>query len=205
MQDFRRMFPKVEAIFLLAVYGGVFPILCFLIGWWGSIPFLPEPSIKYAALIGFLLGILIDILFLRRWIARAYDMPLVWLGLIYIFYSAGIFGFFMGVPVFNVLLGIFAGFYMGLRMAQKNVDETLARKVFKRTGMFTAVVLFVICCAALWMAFMDASLAANINGMLALQAPLSRNTILILSSVGGVTAVALEYYLTRWFAMRAFR
>lgn len=205
MDDFRRLFPKIEPLFFLVVFGSVFPILCFLIGWWGSIPLLAEEHIKYGALGGLLVGILIDILFLKHWIIRAYQMNLTWLILIYLFYSVGLFGFFMGVPVFNTLLGLFAGFYMGLRMAEEKKSKAEAEAVFRKTGYFAALVLAIACIAALWIASMDGSLAANINGMFALKNPLSNSTILLLSGIGGIGLVVLEFFITRGMARRAYR
>ena len=205
MNDFRKMFPKVETLFLGAVLGGVFPILCFLTGWWSSIFILPEELIKYVTLGGLLVGIIIDVLFLKRWIVQAYKMNLKWLIVIYLFYSAGMFGFFMGVPVFNLLLGLFAGFYMGLRMVEEKKTKAEAETIFRKTGLFTSFVLGVTCVTAIVIAATDASTAANINGMFGLNDPLSIETILILSGVGGAALVVLEYYLTRGIARWAYK
>ena len=205
MNDFRKMFPKVESIFLLAVLGGVFPILCFLAGWWGGLSILPEDFIKYAALGGLLAGILIDILFLKRWLVRAYHMSLVWMAVVYLFYSAGLYGFFMGVPVFNLLLGLFAGFYMGLRMLDNERSKEEAEEAFHKTGIFTSVVLAVVCGLSIGLAATDSSTAANINGMLALRQPLSRQGILWMAGVGGVGMVVLEYFITRGMARWAYK
>ena len=205
MNDFRKMFPKAESIFLLAVLGGVFPILCFLAGWWGSIAILPEESIKYAALGGLLAGILIDILLLKRWLVRAYHMNLTWLAVIYLFYSAGLYGFFMGVSVFNFLLGLFAGFYMGLRMLDNGKSKAEAEAAFHKTGIFASLVLAVACGLSMWLAASDSSTAANINGMLALRQPLSRQGILWMAGAGGAVLVVLEYFITRGMARWAYK
>ena len=205
MNDFRRMFPKVEILFLGATFGGIFPILCFLIGWWGSIFILPEASIRYATLAGLLVGIVIDILFLKKWILNAYRMDLKWLAVLYLFYSVGLFGFFMGVPVFNLLLGLFAGFYMGLRAADAGKSREEAEVNFNKTGFFTSFILAVACTAALWLASTDSSTAANINGMLALRQPLTKQGIMTVSVVGGVVMVVLEFFITRGVARWAYK
>lgn len=205
MNDFRKVFPKVEVLFLGAVLGGVFPILCFLIGWWSSVSILPEGFIKYAALGGLLVGVIIDVLYLKKWIVQAYTMDLKWLMAIYLFYSVGLFGFFMGVPVFNLLLGLFAGFYMGLRMAEEKKTQAEAEFVFRKTGLFTSIVLGIACVTAIVIAANDASTAANINGMFGMKNPLSIETILILSGIGGAVLVVLEYYLTHGIAHWAYK
>lgn len=190
---------------MFAIFGGVFPILCFLIGWWGSITFLPESSIKYGALGGLLVGIVIDILFVGKWVVNAYRLNLVWMAVIYIFYSVGLYGFFMGVPVFNFLLGLLAGFYMGLRTLEEQRAPLEAEVIFKKTGIFTSVVLAIACCVSLWLATNDATTAANISGMFALKEPLSQETVLLISGVGGVAMVVLEFYVTRAMARWAYR
>ncbi|MGV8026183.1 MAG: hypothetical protein AB2L18_06475 [Anaerolineaceae bacterium] len=205
MNDFRRMFPKVEVLFLGGTFGGIFPILCFLIGWWGSLSILPEGSIKYAALGGLLIGIIIDILFLKKWILNAYTLDLKWLVVIYLFFSIGLFGFFMGVPIFNVLQGLFAGFYMGLRMADGKKSNEEAEGVFRKTGFFASFVLAVVCLASLWLAGTDSTTAANINGMLALRQPLTQQSIMTVSAVGGVVMVVLEFFITHGIARWAYK
>lgn len=205
MSDFRRMFPKVETILLGAIFGGVFPILCFLIGWWGSIPFVTGSAIKYYALGGLLVGIVIDILFLGRWLVNAYRLNLVWMGVIYLFYSVGLYGFLMGFPVFNFLMGLFAGYYMGLRTQEEQRTPAEAEQIFKRTGFFASSVLAIACVASIWLATTDATTAANISGMFALKQPLSQSNVLLLSAVGGMVLVVLEYFITRAMARRAYR
>ena len=205
MNDFRRMFPKVEILFLGAVFGVIFPILCFLIGWWGGLPILPEETIRYTALAGLLVGVVIDILFLKKWIINAYRMDLKWLVVLYLFYSIGLFGFFMGVPIFNLLLGLFAGFYMGLRVADGKKPHDEAEEIFKKTAFFTSFVLVVVCITSLWLVGTDSSTAANINGMLALSQPLTQQSIMTVSAVGGVVFVVLEFFITRGIARWAYK
>ena len=205
MSDFRRMFPKVETILLGAIFGGVFPILCFLAGWWGSLPFVAESTIKYYALGGLLVGIVIDVLFLGRWLVNAYRLNLVWMAVIYLFYSVGLYGFFMGFPVFNFLMGLFAGYYMGLRTQEEQRTPAEAEQIFKRTGFFASSVLAIACVASIWLATTDATTAANISGMFALKQPLSQSNVLLLSAVGGMVLVVLEYFITRAMARRAYR
>ncbi len=117
------MLAGIEGLFLAVVIGLVFPILLGLAGWWVSIPFAPESSVFYYALGGFLLGVLVDMIFLRSWTRNALRMPLIWPVLVYLFYSAGLFGFFMGVPAFNVVLGLVGGYYMGMRLRANNAQK----------------------------------------------------------------------------------
>lgn len=85
----------------------------FLAGWWLNLPLVPESRIYQFALAGLVLGILVDVLSLRGWFQRAYSLKSwVWRA-VYVFYSGGMLGCFMGVPVFHVALALPAGVFVG--------------------------------------------------------------------------------------------
>ncbi len=191
------MLAGMERLYLMIMVGLVFPILLGLAGWWGSLPFVPEDTIQYFALGGFMLGVLADILLLRSWVHNALRVPLIWPVLVYLFYSVGMFGFFMGVPAFNVIMGPLGGYYMGMRLRAKNSDQLEVEKTARQSGLFTALILAIACTASLVIAWQDPSLEANISGMFALAQPLSKTTILALSGAAGLGLVMLEYTITR--------
>ena len=190
------MLAGMERLFLMIMIGLVFPILLGLVGWWGSLPFVSESAILYFAMGGFMLGALVDMVFLRFWTRNALHMPLIWPALIYLFYSVGMFGFFMGVPAFNVIMGPVGGYYMGMRMRAKNSAGDEVEKIASQTGLSAALILALACAAALVIAWLDPSLEANISGMFALNQPLSKTTILALSGAAGVGLIFLEYVIT---------
>jgi hypothetical protein len=190
------MLAGIEKLFLSVIIGLVFPILLGLAGWWSSIPFVPEKSILYFALGGFMLGVLVDLIFLRFWTRNAFHFPLIWPALVYLFYSVGMFGFFMGVPVFNLLMGLVGGYFMGMRLRAENAGNEKVEQTARQTGIFTAFVLAVACVAALTIAGLSSSLEGDIRGMFALANPMSKTAILALSSVAGIGLVILEYAIT---------
>lgn len=189
----------LEKILLSVVLGGVSPIGFLLCGWWGTYLLGPEDLIPFFALVGLGLGLLVDLLFLRRWIESAYRFHPIVLVAIYLFYSVGMFGFFMGVPVFNTIWGPLAGFYTGRRLKLQNSNP--GKTTIHRVSLFTAFVLAVACLASLLLAASETTLAANINGMLVdmlgLKISFNNQTILLLSLIAGTVLVILEYYLTR--------
>ena len=197
IQSVDSLLAGVERLYLQVMIGIVPPVFFLLAGWWGSLYFVPEEAVKFFALGGLLLGLFLDILRMRRWLRKAYTLPVGWFVVIYLFYSAGLFGFFMGVPVFNALLGIMGGYYVGicLRFAQK--DQAEVEIAARRTALFAAAVLAVVCAASWTIAYLDPSTAANINGMFQLTRPISRENILLLSAFAGTGLVALEYFVTR--------
>jgi hypothetical protein len=191
----------LEKIFLSLILGGIAPIVFLLSGWWGAFFLAPESQIPFFALAGLGLGISIDFLFLGKWIMAAYQIPLIFLIAIYLFYSVGMFGFFMGVPVFNLVMGPVAGIYIGRRLGFEKVAKEEKERITHWTGLFTALVLAVACLAALFLAGSESTLAANINGMLrdmlGLKTAFDNQTLLILSAFSGIGIVVAEYYLTR--------
>jgi hypothetical protein len=191
------MLAGIEKLFLSVIIGLVFPILLSLAGWWSSIPFVPEKSILYFALGGFMLGVLVDMVFLRFWTRNALRFPLLWPALVYLFYSVGMFGFFMGVPAFNFILGPIGGYLMGMRLRSSSAQKDEVEQTARRTGLFTAFILAVACIASITIAALSPSLKGDISGMFALSNPMSRTAILSLSAIAGIGMVILEYAITR--------
>ncbi len=146
------MLQKIESIAIAFALGAVPVIGCFLAGWWLSIALLPEAFVMGCALAGLLAGMLVGALFLRNWMKHAYTVQTwMWMG-IYLFYTAGILGFFMGVPVFNVALGLPAGFFVGRRLMRNNAGPARMQRVARQAALFTTSVLGLVCIASAWFA-----------------------------------------------------
>jgi hypothetical protein len=198
---------KHEKILPALLLGAIVPISFFIAGWWGAYLLASESQIPFFMLAGLGMGFVIDLLFLGKWVNMAYQIHPIILIAIYLFYSVGIFGFFMGVPVFNSIMGPLAGFYVGRRLKQEKADPKATNKMIHRTGLFASFVLAVACTASFIMAASEITLAANINGMLrdmlGLNIALDNLTILLLSAFAGIGIVAAEYVLTQAAAKKA--
>lgn len=194
---------KIETIIIGFLFGAVPIIFCFLAGWWISIPFVPESSIILFALSGFLIGIVIDIFFLRKWIVNAYSMrPIIWM-LIYLFYSFGMFGFFMGVPVFNVILAFPAGFFIGGWLIFNSADSIQMKKVGRYSAIFTTSVLAFICAASGTIALINSSTASDLQGMFGIK--ITRETIVGIIFIGGFLMLILQWWVTIWSVKQSYR
>lgn len=175
------------------VFGAVPVIACFLAGWWLSIPLVPESRVWQCALAGLLLGILVDVIFLRGWVRRAYSMQTwVWKA-VCLFYSVGMFGCFMGVPVFNVILALPAGVFVGRWLAHSGADSAHMRKVARQVAVFTTSVLGLVCIASGAIALASRSTASDLQGMLGFQFPVTQVMIIGLILVGGAVLLALNW------------
>ena len=190
------MMHKTEKVIIGIIIGAVPVIACFLAGLWISIPLVSESRIFQYALTGLLLGTLIDVIFLRNWVRHAYTMKLwVWMG-IYGFYSIGMFGFFMGIPVFHVMLALPAGVFVGRWLTHRGVDPARMRKAAQQTAVFTTSVLGLVCIASASIALLDPSVAFDLQGMLGL--PFPATTVMILGIIlsGGTLLLAIGWWLT---------
>ena len=96
-------------------------------------------------------GTIIDVIFLKKWVRRAYQIKNKTLVPIYLFCSVVAVGMGMGVPIFNLALGIAAGIYSARRMHFAGVDEEKQRQHFKKMAVFCSAVMVLMCCLiTLW-------------------------------------------------------
>ncbi len=187
---------KIEDLALGIVLGAVPILACSIAFWWGSIPFVPEAEIFRWALGGLFLGILLDAFFLRGWVRHVYSMKTgIWIG-IYLFYSVGLLGFFMGVPVFNLLLALPAGIFVGRWLSLTSPDRSHLRKTARQTAMFTSGILGLVCITSAALALASPSTGSDLQGMLGLASPVTPAGIIGIIVAGGVLILALDWWLT---------
>lgn len=161
----------------------IFLALCF---WWSSISFVQEEWVKILILVGFVLGIIIDFLIYKKYLEL--ELSKATLLLAYFFYSICVFGFFMGVPVFNIFVCIPFAIYIA-----KYKTEWL-----KFFSIFSSAMVFAICCASAYIAINDEYTVANLDGMFNLHGTLNMNTVYMVIIAGGLGLIVLNYLLARY-------
>ena len=108
---------RFDKIFAGITLGLIIPVAIMCLSWWGSFLLgLGETGVKWGAIAGLLVGLFLDMIVLRGLVYNFYSLPLIALLALYLSYSVGLLGFFMGVPVFNVLVGAAAGVYTGRKV-----------------------------------------------------------------------------------------
>ena len=187
---------KLERSILGLILAPLMPLALLLGGWWLAYVLLPEAWIFLGALFGLLLGLLLDFPLLKKWINDADMLGIPFWVVVFVFYSIGLFGFFMGVPIFNLGLALPAGFILGSRLASQHADEIKLRVVSRRVSEFTTLVLALICAASAMIALVDPFTEANLQGMLALPFDVTRGMVIGLIIVGGVVLLLLNWVLT---------
>ena len=183
---------RLERLLLTLVIGATPPIVGLLAGWWGTVSLLPDRGVAVAALAGFAAGLMIDLVFLRRWIAGAHSAPLWAWAAAYLVYSIGTFGFFMGMPVFNLLLAVPAGFLFGGRLARERISPDHVRRMARRASAFTTGVLAAACLTSAALALADPYTAANLEGMFSLPFDVTTPMILGVIVAGGAALLAAQ-------------
>ena len=185
---------NLECFCLGLILAPVIPLAGLMGFWWTAIALLSETWIPFVASAGLLVGILVDIFMLKKLLDRRLS---IWLWVaVFLFYSIGAFGFFMGVPVFNALLAVPAGFVIGSRLAAEKADRLMVRKAAQRTAWFTTGVLALICAASAIIALVSSSTASDLRGMLNPGFTVTQGLIVALILVGGMALLALGWGLS---------
>lgn len=185
---------KFERLFIGVVLGSISPILLFVTGWWTT---YKNPLTVYFALTGLVTGLLIDLFFLKRWISKAYDLPKWLLVGIFLFYSVGLYGFFMGFPVFNLFMGFIAGYYYGNRMHRDKISPSQSQSLIRQVSFFTALVMTFFCISTAFLALRESSINSEVQHMLGLPFEVTDPMIWGIVLFGGLGLIGLQYYLTQ--------
>jgi hypothetical protein len=121
--------------------------LIFVFFWWASaalaaspIMRFPDGGIAVAALTGLALGIILDAVCLKRWIARFDSASFKLMGPVYLCCSVIAMAFFMGLPLGNLVLGTLAGAYVGRREYHSGKGQESIANTAQRVGVFIALI-----------------------------------------------------------------
>jgi len=189
---------RSEKIITGFILGGTFPLLLGLLSLLIWFVFdKNESRALFYVLSGFLLGFLIDIVFLKKWIDKRYELPVWFIAGIYLFYNICIYGMFMGFPVFNLVMGIMAGYYYGNRIYYNNTLDKKQHKLIQQVSLFTGIVMVVICIASGIIALTGNSVGADIGSMLGLGFEVTRPMLWGITLIGGTFLVWLQVMVTR--------
>mgnify|MGYP000963263601 FL=1 len=189
------------------VLGAVAPVVLFLTGWWGTLAVLGDsPAIAPAALGGLVFGLVLDLTLLRPRLDSLFDLgPRALCGLAG-FYSVMIYGFFMGFPVCNLLVGIVGGYVAGRSAALRGLSAGRASRVARITAVVSTSILAALCVATGWMALGEPTIGAQLRGMLGLPFEVTMPMIYATILGGGAALLAAEYGGTiltaRWVGPR---
>jgi len=207
---------KTESIVAALFIALIVPAASFMLGWWGSASlflfiwkgnprFVPDYIIPKIAFTGLAIGILFDILFLKRWAKNVYNFGRRLLICVYVFFSIVTLGLFMGVPLFNSILGIIAGIYAGRRLRYLKVDRGQLREKVRKVSVFTSAMMFSVCCFSACLALADPHTPENLKKMLGIQFEVTKGMVVALIFIGAILLVLLQYWLTKKAALISYQ
>jgi len=186
---------KTESFVIGCILGAVPALFCFVTAWFVSAALLDERVVPIVALSGLGAGIIIDIAFLKQWVKKAYQLNSKILAAIYIFYSIGVLGFCMGLPILNFGVGIIAGIYTARKMHHINIDEKEYGRNIKKTALFSAVVMMLMCCLTGAWALVGSMIGSRFESPV-LSFTFTVPILVGIVLTGGLVLSLLQYWLT---------
>jgi len=187
---------KIDHFAHVLILAPLAPIAGLLGFWWTAYALLPESWIPFFTISGLALGILADIFFLNKLIARAYQLGMIFWAATFLFYTVGIFGFFMGMPVFNAALAIPAGFVIGGKLVRESANRSQVQSAALQTCIFTTSVLAIICTVSAILALISPSTPNDLRGMLGLGFEVTPAMLWGIILVGGVGLLTFNWLIT---------
>lgn len=157
--------------------------IIFLSAWWGSYLLLSESLVPIITILGAVLGQIIAIIMFISLKSYSRVSSLIWL-VVYVFYNICFFGFFMGVPVFNIFLVPFAALYLAITTVEKGVGEKDYLRLENLYALIVTVIMFVVCFFSGVIALSDIYTPSNLTGMLGIYFDYDR--VILLVCVGGI-------------------
>lgn len=136
---------KTESTIVGVFLAGICPLLVFVVCWWTAavvqarVPGVSVNAVIVTAMSGLLVGIVLDLLLLQRWIRRFYTTSLWLMAAIYGALCLVAVAFFMGLPVGTFGLGLLAGFYAGRRQHHAASAGAAVRRGLRRVSFFAAL------------------------------------------------------------------
>jgi hypothetical protein len=189
---------RFEKIIIELIIGSAFPLLLGLISViiWFYLDKSEDRAVIYI-IIGIFSGLILDYKFLKGWISHRFDLSIWFMAAIYAIYNIFVFGFFMGLPVFNVFLGFLAGYYFGNRICFKNVESNKHTKIINQVSLFTGLIMTLICISSGFLALVHNEAAGMIKDVFGLGFEVTKSMVWGIVLVGGLTLIFANVLLTR--------
>lgn len=182
-----------DKIFSAVALGFIAPVIFMLLLWWGSLPFVKDNgAILYLALAGFLTGVLLDATALKKHMLRIFCLPMPALVAVLLFYSVMFFGFFMGFPVFNALLGIAASFVAARGTCIYNIPQEQAHKNLNFVRLASFAELLILCVITAVLTLKEPTITSQLRSMLGLPFEVTKGMIWAAIFAGGILLLFLQ-------------
>jgi len=195
----------IDKLLFGLLLGFSFPALFFLIALilWYSL--FQDFNVLSFVLSGFIIGLFIDALILKKLINRTLDLSTWILTGFYLFYNVCIYGAFMGFPVFNLVMGIIAGYYFGIKINNRNISLKKVEALKKNVPLFSGLTMLLFCISTGFLALTEKTIGEELQEMFGLGFDVTRNMIIAIVIVGGIALIFTQFYLTRIVMIKTIR
>lgn len=188
---------RFERFLFNCLFGLVIPIVCSLVFWWSSLLFTGNNMvIMIAAISGLGIGLMISMYLKLTLKTDIYNLSMPVLIVVYLFYNFCMFGFFMGMPIFHLFLGVIAGFYWTKRLIYHNNTIDYKAEVL-RISRFTSIVVGFVCLFSAIIALISKSTHSDLKRMLHLPFDISPLILISFIIIGGIFLILSQYWLTK--------
>lgn len=180
------------------LFGSIFPAI--LIGIFIIIWYIFDRGtdlLGFVVTIGFLLGLLIDVFYLKKLTKHRYKHPFSLMIIIFIFFNLIALTIGMGVPVLNLILGAIAGYYMANRLYCCKIEEEEHPKLIKKTISLSVGMIVVMVIVSGCIAFANPQISNNFQMVLGL-GTLSKGAIVAIIIIGGAILAVSQYQITSY-------
>ena len=206
-------FDKKEYYLIGAFLALLIPLIVFVIFWWSiaaldilNILVIPESIIAIVAVTGLAIGIVLDIIYLKEWTTKFYEMNKVFSILLYLICSVMAVAFFMGFPIGNLFVGFLAGVYVGRKWHHLNGDRASFASASKNVSIFSAFVTSIEALPIGILALQEESIIDFINrifGFVLFNKNIFQDIVFIL--ILGIILFWIQYYITLLGTKISFR
>ena len=188
------------------IIGSIFPLTLGLLSVTIWVLFDKSESRPFIYLVsGLLIGGLIDIKFLKSWINRRFNLPIWIIAMIYLVYNVFVYGFFMGLPVFNAFLGLLAGYYFGKRICFNKVESEKHPKLINQVSIFAGLIMTFVCISSGFLAIYDNGAAGMIQNVLGLSFEVTSSMLWVIVLIGGFILISINVLLTRFTMIKTIK
>ena len=189
------------------IFAAAPPIALFNVGWRLCAMLCGDKDIISAALIGLVLGLIIDIVFFRKILFNAYNANTTIALFIYVFYLLCFLLYFKTLPILCIVPGIIAGFYEGRKLFLYKANSFESGYRINRVALLTMSGMAVACITSAFFVFLKFD---NIITYLKtfLNAPnlqIEEWMILIVIIIASVLLIVFQYWSARRIALFAMR
>lgn len=184
-------------LFALTIYQTPIPLSLFLVFRWVADIFVGEFAALGVGIIGLLLGLWLNKELVLPYLF--YKIPKRILAILYLFYSIVAMGIFMGVPVLNVLLGLFAGNYLAMRIISYIKDKKEHNRNINQGSFYSAFIVLLISSISGIIALNDIdSYISLIHQFTTVQ--LSSENFMRFLIITSISITILQFFITRFTA-----